>query len=440
MNFVALLLVPAPFLLGLNRPLAWTLWACLVVGAWLWRQVRHAPRLANASTAMSGRTVKGAGTVLPVLAILFAVCLPLIQLAGGTCQAIPSTAPCAADPEAAWLGLALSVLLMAWFGLLHGPIRPRTDDILKALALAGGIQAAYALAFHYAGWTPVFMEDVFRHEKVPTGGFTNRNHLAAFLYLSVFATVALILRLPADTGVGRAGRLRALLDQRMFWRLLVVIMVLAVIATRSRAGNAGLVIGLLGGLAWLLIVERRRAKKSSQPFRMQFVVVVVVSVLVLDAVLVGSLVGLDKVQQRIQETSLESEARGDINAALMANPQLFTPLGHGPGSFLPAFTPLKPPDIPLLFHMAHNDYLQALVERGLAGTVLFFLMILVLLSRALRRPPNHGGAEVRFAFVAGTLALLVHATVEYVTQVPVIWMAWIALACVALQPSRLRRG
>ena len=49
------------------------------------------------------------------------------------------------------------------------------------------------------------------------------------------------------------------------------------------------------------------------------------------------------------------------------------------------------------------------------------------------------GAEVRFALVAASTALLVHALVEYVTQVPAIWLAWLALLSLALRRSATRR-
>lgn len=368
-----------------------------------------------------------------VLAGLFAFGLPLLQVAGGDCTAIPSGNPCAADPERAWLGLAHAALLFFWFLLLLYPGKVQTDDVLKALALAGGVHAAYGLVFFSLGWTPLLLDGVFRHEQVPTGGFPNRNHYAAFLYVCAFAALALVLRLPGDIGTGRAARWRMLLDQRVLWRLLVLLMVMGVIATRSRAGNAALVVGLVVGFLWLALVERRRASTGGQSLRLGFIGVVVASVLLLDALLVGAFVGLEKVTQRIEETSFAGEARGDVNQVLLGHPELFTVFGHGPGSFLQVFEPHKPPTLVARFDHAHNDYLQVLVERGWFGALLFAVALVWMLHSALRASNGDRGAEVRFAVVAATSALLMHATVEYVTQVPAIWLAWLALIAIAVK-------
>lgn len=428
---LAVLLI-SPFLLGLNRPLAWTAHALLMVLAWLHLVWQRRP--------VSFRPEAARLRMLLALATGFALLLPLLQLAGGTCTAIPSISPCATDPERTLLALPLWGLLLFWFAWLLSPVRPATDDLLKALAFTGGVQAMYALSIYFLGATPLFMTHVPHNEGVPIGGFPNRNHFAAFLYLCIFAGVALVLRLPADTGQGRAARWRLLLDQRTLWRLLIVLMVLALIATRSRAGNAGLLIGLAAGAAWLWLVERPRSRRAGRPLRLGFVGLVIGSVVLVDSVLIGSFVGLEQVQQRLAETSVQGEVRTNVNAILLAHPQLFTALGHGSGSFLAAFEPLKTGIEPLLFIQAHNDYLQVLVERGWVGALLFAATLLVLCWLALRGGRSARGAEVRFAFVAATVALMVHASVEYVTQVPAIWLAWLALAALAVTASSPARS
>lgn len=425
------LLLGAPFLLGLNRPLAWTLWAILAVAA-----LYRLPAVRPGSIETSPISLLG----MPLLALAgsFALLVPFAQLAGGSCSGIPSILPCVTDTEASVRSLAFVLLLLIWTWLLLGPGRPRTEQALLALAVAGGAQATYALGCHYLGITPLFMGHAFHHADVPTGGFPNRNHLAAFLYICIFATIALILRLPGDTGSGRAGRWRLLLDQRLLWRLLVVVMVLALVATRSRAGNAGLLVGLGAGFAWLMLAERRgRGGKPAVSWR--FASLLLASVVLLDTLFIGSFVGLDKVRQRLSDTAIASELRDDVNRVLLAHPELFTPLGHGASSFEPAFEAIKPASIPLHYNLAHNDYLQVLVERGWAGALLLMAALLLLARRALHRPASGRGAEVRFAWVAATAALMTHATVEFVTQTPALWMAWLALTALAVRAAADRR-
>lgn len=429
--FVAAVLVISPFLLGLNRPQAWLLALVAVLAAAVLRPQAFPPwprRHLHPGIA---------STLALAAAALLAFAIPVLQVAGGTCGALPSPLPCMPSLDNQLQTLTIALLLWLWFALLVGPMALRTDTLLAIVVIAGGVQAIYALSFHFLGLTPFFMEGLFRHEGHPTGGFTNRNHMAAFTYLCIFAGIALILRLPGDTGAGRAARWRLLLDRRMLWRLLLVLMVLALIGTRSRAGNAAFVIGLLAGLAWLLLVERRRAHGHGKPLRWRFVTMLVLSVLVIDALLVGSFLGLERLQERIADTTLEGEARTDVNRALLEHPDSFTALGHGSGGFAAVFERIKPAHIWGRYNHAHNDYLQALVERGWVGGGLALAAIGALLAAGLRqqRPPRDGDAAVRFALVAGTTALLVHATVEFVTQIPAIWLCWLVLVALAVRAA-----
>jgi putative inorganic carbon (HCO3(-)) transporter len=421
------LLITAPFIAGLNRPLAWAAWALVMVAALLFRSsVSPQAALARWGIAAAG------------IAALFAFALPLLQLAGGLCAAIPSPWPCVTDTEQSWLSVTFALMIFLWALLLCSNPRPTANQLLMTLAIAGSLQAIYALLTFFLGITPLFLEGVLRHTDVPTGGFPNRNHLAAFLYICIFATLALVLRLPADTGTGRAGRWRMLLDQRVFWRIAVVLMVLALIATRSRAGNAVFLIGLLAGFAWLFAVRWRGEGKRA---RLGFMSLVIGSVLLLDAVLIGTFAGLDKLEQRLSDTSLASEQRDDVTATLLANPELFTAGGHGATSFLQAFEPRKPQGLTKLYDQAHNDYLQILVERGWAGAVLFALALGLILRKALapgRRKNESGRPELQFAIVASTTALLVHASVEFVTQIPAIWLAWLTVVAPALHRDDAR--
>jgi putative inorganic carbon (HCO3(-)) transporter len=422
---VASLLILPPFLIGLNRPLAWSLAAALLLAACAWRPLAFIP------AGLHGP--HRASLALPLLlAALALFALPLMQLAGGTCSTVPAQAPCVVDGELAWLGMTFALMALLWFLLLAGAQRPSTNRVLALLTVAGTLQACYALATHYTGMTPLFLDGLMRHEQVPTGGFPNRNHLAAFLYLAIFAGIALILRLSPDTGSGRAARWRLLLDSRLLWRLAVVLMVITLIATRSRAGNAVFLIGLLAGVAWLLLVERRRRAAAARPLRLRFLLLLVASVVLVDALLVGSLVGIEKVQQRIADTSLQGEQRDDVIDALLARPELLaTTLGHGSASFFAVFEAVKPASLPLLYDEAHNDYLQLLVERGWLGALLLGTALLLALRHALHAGRGERGAEVRFALVAATVALLLHAGVEFVSRIPALWLAWLALLTLA---------
>jgi len=91
------------------------------------------------------------------------------------------------------------------------------------------------------------------------------------------------------------------LSPKMRLRLLLVIMVIALVLTRSRMGNtaffvAMLVVGLAG-----VVLARKTAPQT---------IALIVSLIIIDVLIVGTGVGLEKVVERIQDTELTDASGG----------------------------------------------------------------------------------------------------------------------------------
>ena len=89
--------------------------------------------------------------------------------------------------------------------------------------------------------------------------------------------------------------------------------------------------------------------------------------------------------------------------------------------------------------MAHNDYLQLLVEMGAAGFVVA-LWFLVALFRSARRKLNHAtsatNAAVTLAALLGISGILVHSLVDFNLQIPAnATLFYVVCAVAAMEPS-----
>ncbi|SPE54583.1 O-antigen polymerase [Verrucomicrobia bacterium] len=123
--------------------------------------------------------------------------------------------------------------------------------------------------------------------------------------------------------------------------------------------------------------------------------------------------------------------------------------GVGPAHFDYRFHAYRPDEVQERPDRVHNDYLNTLVDWGVAGTALVSLAWLLLGAGLLktwgyvRPPPNDLGGtrgSNRFAFVlgasAGLLALLCHSTVDFNMQIPA--NAILAITLMALLSAHLR--
>ena len=437
--FVFYLALPvwAPIPLGSNRPWAWAileLWVFVLGIWWLLDFARGKTQLSAALKAAWPALLCAALWLAYVWLQLLPLPLELLQVLS------PETAR--AHAAAAWpLPASTAPLTLDQYGTLSGALKSAAYVAFFALSLAlperaGRIAAAaYTLVVSgfaqamYGGLASLSEPGANAH-----GSFVNRNHLAAYLVMCL--SVGLGLLISNLTGeVSRSVKqffrnlIAWILSPRMLLRLALVVMVIALVLTRSRMGNSSFFVSLLitGALGLLLA---KRASKS--------IVILLLSLIIIDIVIVGAYFGVQRVMDRIEQTTTETENRDEIAGDALRMWKDYPLFGSGLGSFHVVFPRYSQQDLGALYTHAHNDYLEFASETGAAGiaplgALVFLSFLAALRAQIVRRDPLMRG--ISFGAMMAIIALAMHSAADFNLQIPanaltfmlLLAFAWISL-------------
>ena len=233
-----------------------------------------------------------------------------------------------------------------------------------------------------------------------------------------------------------------LFSTKMMLRLTLCILVIALVSTHSRMGNTAFFAALMIAGAIGLLMSRHATRGT---------VVLLVSLIAIDIFIVGSWFGVDKLADRLENTSIvrqvspsgapigdESvEARLDPSANGMNMIRDFPLIGVGPGAWYSAFPRYRGPELANFFDYAHNDYVQfaaesGLIGLGLVGVIVLWCFIIALIAQYRRRDPLMRG--IAFASVMSIIAMMIHSSVDFNLQIPsnaALFMVILALAWIA---------
>jgi O-antigen ligase len=321
-----------------------------------------------------------------------------------------------------------------------------------AMVVLGVFQALLAILLYstQASYSILFLDVVHDRAK---GSFGYHNHFAGYLELCLSLGVGLLLAKMiggSKTCQREPGHvpaiLRFVLSPEMRLRLMLIVMVTALVLTRSRMGNAGFFAALLiTGLLAVWVFYEARAK----------LVLLVASLIVIDLVLIGSWVGVDRVLDRVQGTELLIEDGGTQEsveqrqlAAMHAVGMVhdYPMFGVGAGGFSSAFGPYQAPG-DLFFDHAHNDYVQWVAEHGWGGFIwlagFLFCTWWVCLD-VLRNRRSSLPRGVAMAVLMASLCMAIHSTVDFNLQLPanaltlmcILGLAWVAKLSPSIQGSQ----
>ena len=172
------------------------------------------------------------------------------------------------------------------------------------------------------------------------------------------------------------------------------------------------------------------------------IVILLTSLIVIDIVIVGAFFGIERVAERMEEVTLESQRRDEYviyTTDIIEDHLLF---GIGAGSYYGVFPKYRTNEFPGLVDHAHNDYIEFASELGLIGFIPLSLFVLVSLWAAIRAQSLRRSQLMRgmaFASVMGISAILIHSTVDFNLQIPANALMFIflcALAWIALHLDR----
>ena len=436
-----LLLVWAPIPLGSNRPWAW---AILEIGifavaiAWLWNYARgHATHTIITPAFKKAWPVSLLLLIWLLFGLLQWMPLPLawVRLVAPQAAEVYSAAAIVAPGHAAAISMdphasqaywmrSVALALTFWLSLLLLTHHVRIKWLAYALIASGVFQAVYGTL------------GMFAHgEEYASGTFPNRNHFANYLALCVSLGIGMIIsQLSGEAIPTRWIRklretIRLILSTKAVVRLCLVIMVIGVVLSRSRMGNTAMFASLLiAGLVALTL--SRHATRS--------MILLIASLIIIDVFVVGTWFGIERVKQRIEETTLAKEDRPRVAEATlqMAKENLLT--GTGAGSFYIVFPRYRNETIADLFEHAENEYLQITAETGLIGLTLLGGVLSISFGAALMahyRRRDRLMRGISFAAIMGLTATLIHASVEFNLEIPanaMLVMVLLALCWIAL--------
>lgn len=332
--------------------------------------------------------------------------------------------------------LSGSYLCLFWLVLVSvARNRPRQRLVLTTLVFTGLAQALYGTVMTLSGWEYGFFEPKVHGIGLATGTFVNRNHLAGYLELALGAGIALVLadlRTTPTRGWRQAAQ--ALLDlalsPKMRTRVMLAVMVIALVLTRSRMGNIAFftALGLCGG-TYVFLRHRRYFLPS---------LIFVLSLFVVDLMILSKQFGLQQLAERIEATDPQTEQRTVAFQELRPLLAEYALTGSGLGTFGAAYSPHRSEKISGYFDHAHNDHLEFAIETGIVGYGLLFALGTWTLFHALtvvarRRDPM--ACALGFAGAMGLVSLGIHGLADFNLRVPAVAATLIALMALTLSCS-----
>lgn len=250
------------------------------------------------------------------------------------------------------------------------------------------------------------------------GIFANRNHFA------LFAAFGCVLGPVWGFAQERGPRWRALLG--------VAFMLCCALLILASGSRAGLALGGTGMVLGLLAVRRRIADhvrslpKGVSLIVIGFTVTAVIGFLVL-AFVMGRAVSVDRAMALASADDLRARALPTV----WAMAQLYFPFGSGLGTFDPVYRIHEPMHLlqPSYLNHAHNDWLEVLLELGLAGVVLLAAALVWWAYKSLAAWRSRGSsALLQRAGSAMILMTMLASVVDYPARTPLIMVVLVIAA------------
>jgi O-antigen ligase len=286
--------------------------------------------------------------------------------------------------------------------------------MLLTLVVSGTFQAIYGVSEILLGIEEslIFGLEV---KKSATGSFVYRNHYANLLLMCAAAGIGLLVAsLERNRNTTSKDLLRSAitttLSSKALIRISIAIIIIGLVMSRSRMGNTAFFVAMsIVGFASLFLIKN---KTKGLTF-------LVTSMFIVDLLIVSAFFGLDKVQERLTQTSLQQESRDEVIKDAINITLDFPLFGTGGGSFYTVFPGYKTHEVHAFYDHAHNDYLQMLIEYGfiyvlILGAMMFFLGYKALRPMRKRRRSILKGASFSCSMVI--LGMMIHMTVDFPLQ------------------------
>jgi len=249
----------------------------------------------------------------------------------------------------------------------------------------------------------------------PFGPYVNRNDFAGLMELLAPIGLSLVLFRGVRT------------EQMPFVGILTVVPITALLLTGSRGGIVSFVFEL-GVLA--LIVYVARSKKSQ---------VVPFAIVLLAALLAVGWLGTNRILDRFSSHADELTANRRVTM-LKGTWHVFLDhplIGCGLGTLVAVYPRYEPHYDGKIVDHAHNDYVEALAETGVAGGICglaFFLLWLREARMRLAREQTSLSKAIHVAGVAACAGMMVHSFVDFNLHIPANGLVFLVMVALTVTP------
>jgi O-antigen ligase len=329
-------------------------------------------------------------------------------------------------------GMGYSLFFVLTLVMLNN--QQRIEQTLLVFLFAAVFQAIWGVFMVISGEELLLLGEKTSYLGLATGTFVNRNHFAGYLEMALALGIGYLISRSLEYKGNWRQRLRqflqVLLSNKMLVRLGLIVMVIGLVMSRSRMGNTAFFSSMMITGIMALVLMKNRSLSTT---------ILLSSLLVIDIAIVGTFFGVDKVVERIEKTSTDSERRDEFSRETFSMWQQVPVTGIGAGTFYYVFPAYKSKDLDTHFtpRHAHNDYAQFLAEFGAPATLILLCVVLASLWNAItamrtRRSDFYKG--LGFGSCMGIIAIGIHSTVDFNLQIPAnafMFMLLLALANIA---------
>jgi O-antigen ligase len=299
-------------------------------------------------------------------------------------------------PWAVEQGVLWLAALIAWYAVLQAEVKTRRGAVAVARTIAAaGIGLAFIGLFQeMSGTRSILWLGLERPQFYAT--YINPNNAAGALTIATLACLA-------------SASVTARKSQRPLWYAGALICATSAMFSLSRAGVVVLIFALLITAFWTHRASQGEAQQQSRTF----VPLALIGATVLLVAWIGSTELLGEFE-KVKHEGQNLNGRTDIwKVALLSMFPDYPLFGAGFGNFPEVFPVYQEGPVRVHIQAAENEYLQALLEGGLAGALLVGWALAILGKRIRQTVQSARRMGLGIPFAAALSALMLHMLVDF---------------------------
>ncbi|WP_159437135.1 O-antigen ligase family protein [Parasphingorhabdus marina] len=313
--------------------------------------------------------------------------------------------------------------------------RTRIMPFIAVLGLVSGGIALLQLLGSPNG--PLYFYDI-TNNGAAVGLFSNRNHQAIFL-------ASVIIMLAWHFSVIGAGRHPSTLSLLAI-TLAVLAIIPLILVTGSRAGILVMLVAIFPCAYFYYAAVRRKNRRSADKIsKNRKLIIMGLAVAFLSVIALAFVLARAEALDRLLNTRFFEGIRANLLPVLWQMAKDYFPFGSGFGSFQHIFTRYESLELlrPNYLNQAHNDWLQFLIEGGVAAVFVAIALLIWISAKTIDVFRNTRAYSGQRRLVIANLSILgvmaLASAGDYPLRVPIIMMVSTVSLCLLGSLERVER-